>query len=121
MPLNWNIDKCRDWEELNCGEEWPATNTAIWMSLISGYAGITEDNWADWYARVALWGRVVDNRDDDPLTPEQVHRRIGLSTNCWPSLTQKEWVKDKLGIDRYLAEIKGNGIRAVEKADADSN
>ena len=117
MSLNWDIGECRDFEELKSDEEWPATHTAIFMSLISGFAGITEDNWAEWYARVALWGRFVDGRNDAPLTPEQVHRRIGLSTNCWPDLTYSKWVQEKLGVKRYLEEIRESGIRAVQKAE----
>lgn len=116
MSLNWNVSGCRDYEELLEGDEWRITETAIWMSVISGFHEITEDNWSEWYARVAMWGRIVERREEDPLTPEQVHRRIGLHTNCWPDLTHAKWVKEKLRLDHYLNDIRRNGENKVDRS-----
>lgn len=116
MSLNWDIGKCRDWEELNSEEEWGTTQNLIFSMGVAGFHSVTEDNWPKVYARITNWGRLADPGGDDMFTPEDIERRVGLSTNCWPDLTDKKWIAEKLCHVLGLDNMAHNARRRVEKA-----
>ena len=92
MSLDWSIDGCENWEEiaLNQDVEGPITDAIIWSSLITKLGDITEDNWAEWYARYVIWNRVLCF--DNNLEAKDFHRRIGMSTNVFPAESRSKWL-----------------------------
>jgi len=92
MSLDWSIDGCDNWEEiaLNQDVEGPITDAIIWSSLITKLGDITEDNWAEWYARYVIWNRVLCF--DNNLEAKDFHRRIGMSTNVFPAESRSKWL-----------------------------
>ena len=91
MALNWDLTKTYDHEELCNEEHWPVTHALIWMAMAVGLGTITEKNWKQFYARARfceiLNGTALRTQSEDgklvdrPLTPQDVHKRIGLWTN----------------------------------------
>lgn len=75
-----------------------------------GINEITEENWTEFYARLAAWEEVVgafsSTKDKDGkfqshwFTPEDIRKRIGLHTNA-SRMNRAEWQKS---IGRYFAE-----------------
>ena len=92
MSLDWSISDCDNWEEiaLNQDVEGPITDAIIWGSMITKLGEITEDNWAEWYARYVIWNRVLCF--DNDLEAKDFHRRIGLSTNVFPAESRSKWL-----------------------------
>ena len=92
MSLDWDITKCRNEEEImfNQEVEGDITEQIIWSSLITKLGDITEDNWAEWYARYVIWNRVLCF--DNNLEAKDFHRRIGLSTNVFPAESRSKWL-----------------------------
>ena len=91
MSLDWTINKVRDWEEIamNIEDEGDKTYHMIWMTMVIQLGGITKDNWKDFYARCAMIDILDGN--DIYLSPEDVHRRIGLNTNVYPNEGRVKW------------------------------
>lgn len=93
MALSWDITQCADPELLQSDEEWAKTEALIWFTMMAGLhtSPVSAADAADWYARMAFWERLHGpwvgfygedgNRVDDPFTPEDIQRRIGLRTN----------------------------------------
>jgi len=110
MPLNWNIKNCKDHETLQSDTEWPHTHNLIWATMSIGIDEITEKNWTECYARLAVWEEIVGafstTKDKDgkyksrPFTPEDIFKRIGLYTNA-SRMNRAEWQKN---IGKYFAE-----------------
>lgn len=110
MPLNWNIKNCKDHETLQSDAEWGRTHNLIWATMSIGINEITEENWTECYARLAVWEEIVGafsaTKDKDgkykslPFTPEDIFKRIGLYTNA-SRMNRAEWQKN---IGRYFAE-----------------
>lgn len=112
MSLNWSVKNVKDNEALWVEGTDPWTNepghfinskteSLIWFSMIAGLRSeITEDSAADWYARIALYERLNGvycrrrGEDgtivDDPITPADIERNIGLTTNGWYG-TKESW------------------------------
>ena len=114
MSLDWDIGDCRDYEELKSDDEWPATQNLIFSMMVAGFCDVTEDNWDRVYARVTAWGRIISPGEDDMFTPEQVHRRVGLSTNCGPELTDHRWVNQKVKRALSLDNLAHNARHNVK-------
>ena len=92
MSLDWSISDCDNWEEiaLNQDVEGPITDAIIWGSMITKLGEITEDNWAEWYARYVIWNRVLCF--DNDLEAKDFHRRIGMSTNVFLAESRSKWL-----------------------------
>ena len=131
MSLNWDFTKCKDSEALGEAEEWPITHALIWLTMGTGIGDISEKNAPEFYARIHLleeidgkWLRFAthfdaenqaDEWEDRPITPEDVQKRIGLSTNVFPMETRAKWLS-RVG-KRKLDE----NVRKYEKALEDAS
>ncbi len=99
MSLNWNIEKCKSWQQLNTDSEWPITSSLIWATMAVGISTITKINAEEFHRRLALYENqngfyLSRNGKPSPIALEDVKRRIGLSTNA-STLTKAEF-KQKL-------------------------
>ena len=88
MSLNWNISKCENWERLMEDDEYPVTEALIHWMMIVGFQNITEKNWGKVFARLEMI-------KEGNFTIDDVHARIGLSTNC-QELTDAQWAKQQI-------------------------
>lgn len=109
MPLNWNIEKCKDYKELTEADEWPVTESLVFATMPVGIHTITEKNYEEFWARLNLNEKLSGtylNRagKPSPITLEQVKRRIGLTTNA-STLTRQQFVK--AAMERYFKEVLG--------------
>jgi hypothetical protein len=111
MTLDYSIANCRDWEELNSDEEWNVTQGIIFSTMWVGMGSITEKNWKQFYERLTIQSMLVggsglnaknENGEWVPYryTPEDVYRRIGLTTNVSPK-TDAVFRKDALDNVKY--------------------
>ena len=97
MSLDWNLKKINNntevcWEKNEDGTDKlnQVTESLIWLTMGIGMGSITEDNQSDFYCRVAmyekLFGTMLSYWKDSkkvsvPITPEDIHNHIGLTTN----------------------------------------
>ena len=97
MSLDWNLTKINNntevcWEKNEDGTDKlnPVTESLIWLTMGIGMGSITEDNESDFYCRIAvyekLFGTMLSYWKDSkkvsvPITPEDIHNHIGLTTN----------------------------------------
>lgn len=87
MPLNWSIAKVQDWKELAEDDmQRVITDAIVWHTLGIDMGEITEANWPEVAARIRfnekLIGAMCTHQGEEYyITPEDVKRRIGLSTN----------------------------------------
>jgi|LakMenE18May11ns_1017448.scaffolds.fasta_scaffold9566873_2 hypothetical protein len=97
MSLDWNLTKINNnievcWEKNEDGTDKlnPVTESLIWLTMGIGMGSITEENQSDFYCRVAmyekLFGTMLSYWKDSkkvsvPITPEDIHNHIGLTTN----------------------------------------
>ena len=134
MPLNWNIEKCKDVESIKGEEEWGITQTIIFTTMPVAMGSITESNWKEFLFRVkviekmsgALMNKAVSNGDPsrpylpEPttshipvyFTPKMIKRRIGLHTNV-STETRAAWMKG------YVKNLFQNIEREIEREDYD--
>jgi hypothetical protein len=127
MPLNWNIENCKDWETLKTDEEWPLTHALIWASMSIGIREITEENLPEYYARIHIWeslrGPYTSRRDPEtgkfkgkPVSVEDLRKRIGLWTNA-STMSRTKWLKNlNTFLNQELDEYKGYAERDLKKA-----
>lgn len=91
MSLDWNITKCKinNTKDIT-DDEWNVLQSVIFTSMYVDMGSITESNWEDFYARTYAWERTAgsalcrfegDKKIPVYLTPEDIHKWIGLSTN----------------------------------------
>lgn len=92
MSLNYNLQGIADGV---VEENSTLTEAMIFLTMHIGWGEITEQNAAQWYARVHVWeqtyGTMLRVRDEDdpdhmsprPITPEDVRKFIGLTTNVF--------------------------------------
>lgn len=143
MALHWDVTNVEDYETrcfYRAAEDDPSgdykkgdrlvsalTNTLIWASMSVGLSGITEKNWRQWYARMhaceklgGAWRfRVVRDEDGKPtkepvfVTPEDVYRHIGLSTNVGRE-TDAQWRKRI--VQRHLDDFARSAARAFNES-----
>ena len=122
MSLDWDITKCKNDEEIRLNQEVEGdiTEQIIWSSLITKLGDITEDNWAEWYARYVIWNRVLCFPND--LEAKDFHRRIGLSTNVFPAESRSKWlngvIKKQLMKAEATAKYEIKVLLEEEKANA---
>jgi len=88
MSLNWDISDCENWESLLKDDEYPVTEGLIHWMMVIGFRSITRDNWGKVFARLEMMNK-------DNFTIDDVHARIGLSTNC-SELTDAQWAKQQI-------------------------
>lgn len=113
MPLNWNIEKVKNWQAISYkpenGVEGAKTDRLIWACIEVNMSGITKENVDEFWRRfepiadsyAVLWKH---RHDSDPIkyliTKDDLIRRIGLYTNvstlsktAYNRLKKKEKVK----------------------------
>lgn len=99
MPLNWNASECADPDFIlskntDDNTEWIKTECLIFFTMNAGLrSDVTVESAPDFYARIHFWEKLNgafvfafdenDGRVEYPFTPEDIQRRIGLSTNGW--------------------------------------
>ena len=81
MSLNFDLTKiknfktvCFDGKKLR-----PKTEALIWASL-NGFSRITEKNWSQVYANLALLDKLYGK--EEQFSPEFIYSHIGLTTNA---------------------------------------
>ena len=112
MSLDWDITKCKNIDEITLGQEVEGdiTEQIIWSSLITKLGDITEDNWAEWYARYVIWNRVLCF--DNNLEAKDFHRRIGLTTNVFPAESKSKWLNGV--IKKQLMQAESNALYEIK-------
>jgi hypothetical protein len=85
------------------------TTGVVHMCMATGIGEITSANAEEWFARAYAWERVYGSmmhefpdgpegeRRDRYMTPEDVQRYIGLTTNVFPKRTDAEFRKQLAG------------------------
>lgn len=114
MSLDWDITNCKNMEALQEEEngEWAITNALIWTTMHTDMGSITAKNVTQFYARtkvvelftplVSKFNEVTDERENYPISFEDITKRIGLSTNvCTVPITK--WLKK---IERFNEKEK---------------
>jgi hypothetical protein len=97
MSLDWNLTKIKNseevcWEKNEDGTDKlnPVTESLIWLTMAIDIGSITEENQSDFYCRIAMYEKLFGTmlsywKDSEkisvPITPEDIHNHIGLSTN----------------------------------------
>lgn len=123
MSLNWNIENIRDYMVISPtgdpdatgqtiyknGAEGAKTEVLIMFTIAIGMPKITEDNAAEFWTRVHLYEKLIGpfmyagGGKKYYFTIEDIHRRIGLSTNATPESPTK-WRK------RVFEEAYNNAV-----------
>ena len=121
MSLNWNVSKIAD-NNAVCFRHFEedgepqrelkqTTELLIYTTMVVGFGRITENNYKEFYKRVALFERLrgavrVKKGDsgkfvDDPYTLEDIRQHIGLTTNvseekpaAWRKRIIESWERD---------------------------
>jgi len=114
MSLDWDITNCKNMQALQEEEngEWAITNALIWTTMHTDMGAITSKNATQFYARtkvvelftplVSKFNEVTDERENYPISFEDITKRIGLSTNvCTVPITK--WLKK---IERFNEKEK---------------
>lgn len=96
MSLNYDMSKVAEYEEI-LDKEFTLCRDFIFYTMSTGINEITEDNYADVFARIKTletkYGKsLMTDEGDSIYTLDTVRRFIGLWTNA-SRLTAKEWVK----------------------------
>ncbi len=110
MSLDWKLTDIKDYKELCWREDPddselrilnPVTKALIFRTMSVGMGDITEKNWKDFYERLyflqLLDGPEITGTDSEgeivqrSITPEEVHRHVGLHTNVWPKEGAAAW------------------------------
>ena len=122
MSLNWDAGNIKDWDDIKWvdapddhdgehewlgGIEWQYTHGMIFASMVVGLNEVTEANWEKWYARCKYIQEMEQPDWNRWVTPEIVHRRIGLSTNV-ENVKDGEWAKRQMKWELmpWLAQAK---------------
>lgn len=99
MSLNYDLSKVKDSKDLHIvagtddnGTYYklsPATEAIVFATMVIGWGEITEANAPDFWVRLDMYqkvagGLLANDKDTIWLTPEDVTRHIGLSTNVFP-------------------------------------
>jgi hypothetical protein len=130
MSLDWNLTKISNntevcWEKNEDGTDKlnPVTESLIWLTMGIGMGSITEDNQSDFYCRVAmyekLFGTMLSYWKDSkkvsvPITPEDIHNHIGLTTNV--SKDTDASFRKRI-VENFIREQKRNFNYALESED----
>jgi len=113
MSLNWDLTNVKDYEKLcyieldeineETGKPYcqlqPLTNALIWAGIPVGLNGITEDNYVEWWHRLAAlqsWhGAYLMDADgnDKVITLADVKAHIGLDVNVGTECIEYWWQK----------------------------
>jgi hypothetical protein len=107
LSLNWSIRNVADWQQLaDDPTEAVITEGLVFLAMGVSLPAITEKNWTEFYARVALYERLYGSMihiggDPRPMTALDVQRRIGLSTNA-STLSKTAFLKSTA--ERFLVE-----------------
>ena len=137
MSLNWDLTRIDDFEGINTKAERGITNALIYATIGCGLEEITVANAPEWNFRLAMYQKLYGNqlqggsdacderephekheRDcyaSFPLTWKHVERRIGLSTNAFPSLSRTKWL-GRLARN-YAEDVERQTRREREKAE----
>lgn len=112
MAINWNGTKVQNWNEMNENEsEWLISQALIFSLCFIGIGTITDENWENVFHRINCFylagestGMIKDG-ERHPFSPEDIHKRIGLSVNASP-LTDAKFNKKVMEIMRDDSNYK---------------
>jgi hypothetical protein len=96
MSLDWNAENVEGIDALT-DDEHVLLHGLVWATLGVGFREITEENWDEFYARLAVYERVAGpmvTKNGEPyyMTKDDVRRFIGLRTN-FDNETRLQWAK----------------------------
>lgn len=110
MSLNWDL---RAIESRDLSEEGlRVTESLIWGTMATGIGEITEENWAEFHARLAFAAKLDGI---EAVSPQKVRAHIGLKTNVFPNKTRAQWLR-RFGNDldalkkRAQDEVRGTDL-----------
>lgn len=122
MALNWSVKKCVNWQEI-AGEDAPqseanTTESVVFATMSIMMNTITEANWEEFYARLVMLEDVfgpqryryteAEGKVDLFFKPEEIHRRIGLTTNAN--------VQTKAGFEKHIIrEMRDTADRRIRE------
>jgi hypothetical protein len=118
MALHFGYDKCKDVQDACTSpfdsNEWhPVGNTIVWATMALGMSRITEENKAEFWARLDVYQRAVGGLMNSGegktlwLTKADVERYVGLWTNASTKNSAAFWkVIKRLYADRYEGKTK---------------
>jgi hypothetical protein len=104
MSLNFELGGIENYRETGYDRDGvlrPETKSLIFATMVVGIGRITEGNAAEFYARLHAFERLngtylTEQGKNVYLTPEDVRRHIGLTTNV-ANETRAKWLKRVLG------------------------
>lgn len=116
MAVNWDIEGCKDWEQLTeTDSERRALDTVIMMTMAFDIGQLTDDNLQDWLDRAriveAIRGPAYHKPGERCLLGQRefMQKYVGLRTNVTTKKSTVAWFKDfykGLEMDRkYREEI----------------
>ena len=121
MALHIKYDTITDWEttcvltDKEGGKRLhPITQALGFNTMVINLHEITQANWKDFYARVAVWEsiqgpQVYIGADDYHLKPEDVHNHIGLITNVYENDSKAKF------LNRHAQDAKRKTRATLEK------
>lgn len=128
MSLDWNLSKIENYKEVcfstnENGEDIlnPRTEALIWLTMAVDIGKITEENAIEFYARVSLWENMftpmLSSFEDHKkvyhkITPEDVKKHIGLSTNV-SKISDAAWRKRMF--DNFVREARSEFKRKTKE------
>jgi len=99
MSLNWNFNNKEKFNQLTEDEK-NLSDAFIWGCMGVGLGEITEKNAEEWQWRYAYACKLNGPYffvNDNPYVPtlEEVQKRIGLTTNCFPNKTRNQFLQQQ--------------------------
>lgn len=115
MALTYDLTAMKDRETLHeSDDQWLVTKAIIFHSMGVRLAELTDENASEWYARAHfqehdLGETMLFAAQNDPpesrkvregrpdgyiLSPEDIRLRIGITTNAWPNVARREWIRN---------------------------
>lgn len=123
MPLSFDFKNINNYETIcytDDGEIAAVTNALIYGTIFTGIGEITEQNAAEFYARLhtfeLLVGAIVSGSHalggvDTTITPDTIKAHIGLKTNAsFTDSTRAKWLKNMVGnqLDTFAGQYRQN-------------
>lgn len=115
MSLDWSVADVANHKDIMDGRDWVATEMMIFATIPIGVNRITEENAEEVFRRLSIWEQTTgpmrsqrnedDTYEDVYFTPEEVKRRIGLSTNA-STRTKAEFKKTCFKVLEERAESR---------------
>lgn len=106
MSLDFNYTNVANAEEVMLDEDGnmkPVSEALVFATMVTGINVIKTDNWKEFYVRVNAFEKLhgpyirMGDGSERPITPEDVHKHIGLRTNA-TTRTRTQFLRDVVGL-----------------------